>query len=448
MMNVVPGNTGNVIQQEIAAAAGKSLRIALCPPEFTPFRQAMIGERADATYLIQKHIAEALTRRGHKMTYIGYQQSGLNICTTDVQNPSPAPQTWSAGGGFSLLSKGIWAVQQLLGIPYLNVFSTLRLLDSALQCLPGHDIVYERNGLYRSGIAMACKRLNLPYVLFIEADEVMEYDFRGEPITGLLRWRAKKMIATNLNAADCIVCVSEPLKTHLATEWHIPPEKIVVFPNGVETERFKPQPEARASVRASLGIGEKPMLLFVGNFYEWHDVTILLDSFAQLLPSHPDAQMVLVGDGKRREAMEAYAAELGVTGSVHFTGLVPYADVPGFMSAADIAVAPVPNSIQNMWLSPLKVFEYMAAGTAIAASSIGHLTEVINDGENGLLVPPGDAAALTAALERLLADANLRSRLGRQAREDAVRNHSWEQYFTRLERLFKAVIAGQPVDQI
>lgn len=421
------------------------LQIALCPPQFEPFQQAMSGERADATYLIQKHIATVLTQRGHKLTYLAPQNLDRIICTTQAQNSVPAPQTWSASGWFTLLHKVAWRGQQLLGVPYLNVFSNYQLMDAALRCLPGHDLVYERNALYKTGIAMACKRLKMPYILFVESDEVMEYDFMGRPITGILRRRAKNMIAYNLNAAGGIVCVSEALKNHLVNEWRIPAEKIAVFPNGVEVDRFKPDPEARARIRALLGIGSKPMVLFVGNFYEWHDVTTLLNSFKQLLTSYPEAQLVLVGDGNNRQAMERHAIELGLAPAVHFTGLVPYADVPGYTSAADVAVAPVPDSIRDMWLSPLKVFEYMSAGTAVVASSIGHLAEVIENGQNGLLVPPGDATALTAALEKLLGQETLRLRLGQQARADAVREHSWDHYFSRLERVFNAVIAGQPV---
>lgn len=425
------------------------LHIVLCPPEFKPFQQAMSGQPADATYLIQKHIATVLTRRGHQLTYLAPLNSNNTVlCATEAQNPVPAPQTWSAGIPFNLLRKISWWLQQLLGVPYLNVFSNYELMDSALRVLPGHNLVYERNGLYKNGIAMACKRLKMPYVLFVEADEVMEHDFMGQPITGLLRWRAKSMIAYNLKAAGGIVCVSEALKNHLVKAWQIPAEKIAVFPNGVETDHFKPDPEARAKIRARLGIGAKPMALFVGNFYEWHDITTLLNAFKQAQASYPQAQLVLVGDGNNRQAMERHAAELGLTATVHFTGLIPYTDVPAYTCAADVTVAPVPDSIQQMWLSPLKVFEYMSAGTAVIASRIGHVAEVISDGQNGLLVPPGEAAAMAAALERLFGDETLRLRLGQQARADAVREHSWEYYFSRLERVFNAVIANQPIDQI
>jgi glycosyltransferase involved in cell wall biosynthesis len=295
---------------------------------------------------------------------------------------------------------------------------------------------------------MACKRLSLPYVLFVEADEILEHDYMGEPITGLLRWRAGRMFRHNLNAADCIICVSEPLKAHLVTAWNIQAEKIVVFPNGVDVQRFRPDAEGRSKARASLGVDANPLVLFVGNFYDWHDVATLLDSFAQVLAAHPDAHLVLVGDGATRQAMEQRASDLGIGQAVQFVGLVPHAEVPRLITAADVAVAPYPPLQHDLWLSPLKLFEYMASGVVVVASDVGQLADVVRDSNNGLLVPPGDVSAMAAALAKLISDPALRSRLGQQAREDAVRKHSWETYFSRLECLFGAVMAAQPVNQI
>ena len=424
------------------------LRIAICPPELKPLQQAMRGEPTNATYLLQRHIATGLRSRGHDLTFVAQRDLGHNVCTNDLDRPTPAPQTWSESHWFSFLSKGTWRVQQLLGVPYLNVFSNYRLFDACLQCLPGHDVVYERNGLYRVGVAMACKRLKLPYILFVEADEILEHDYMGEPITGLLRWRAGRMFRYNLDAADCIICVSKPSKAHLVTAWHIPAEKIVVFPNGVDVGRFRPDPEERAHGRALLGVDTNPLVLFVGNFYDWHDVANLLDSFAQVLAACREARLALVGDGATRKAMEQRVADLGIGHAVQFTGLVPHNEVPRLMAAADVAVVPYPPMEHDLWLSPLKLFEYMASGGAIIASSVGQLTDVVQDGRNGLLVPPGDAPAMAGALTRLIDDSALRARLGQQAREDAVRKHSWKTYISRLERLFAAVIAAQPVNLI
>jgi glycosyltransferase involved in cell wall biosynthesis len=197
-----------------------------------------------------------------------------------------------------------------------------------------------------------------------------------------------------------------------------------------------------------LGLDNHPLVAFVGNFYEWHDVATLLDAFARALVAYPDARLVLVGDGSRRQAMMQRATDLGLDHVAQFTGLVTHAEVPPLLAAADIAVVPYPPMETDLWLSPLKLFEYMASGKAIIASAVGQLTEVVQDGRNGLLIPPGDVPAMTAALQRLIGSPALRSQLGQQAREDAVRKHSWEHYLSRLERVFAAVIDGQPFNLI
>lgn len=435
---------------ELAATepSNRRLRIALCPPELEPMRQAMMGGRPEATYLIQAYVANGLTSLGHQITFVIPHNLNDVVCTDDMTVLESAPRTWTASRWFEIIEKAVWRVQRWLRVPYLNVFLNYRLYDACMHCLPGHDVVYERNGLYRFGVARACQRLKIPYVLYFEADDILEHDYMGKPITGLLRRRAKETAQYNLDTADCVVCVSEPLKKHLISQWGVSPEKVVVFSNVADVNRFRPDPAARNEVRAMLGIGNAPLAVFVGNFYEWHDVTTLLQAFATLRGTLPDARLVLVGDGDRRQAMAQQAGELSLDDAVHFTGLLPHDEVPRYLAAADVAVVPYPPLGDDLWLSPLKLFEYMAAGTAVIASAVGQLTTVIQDGQNGLLTPPGDVSALAAALQRLLQDSALRAQLSSQARQDAVQKHSWEHYLSRLERLFSSVISRQPVDQV
>jgi len=428
--------------------SSEQLKIAICTPELKPLQQVMAGEYADATYIIQGYISSGLQARGHKLTFLAPEDLNKMVCTDDLEKPAYAPQSWSASPWFDIASKGAWRVQKLLGIPYLNFFSNYRRYDACLRCLPGQDVVYERNGLYKSDVAMACNRLGIPYVLFVEADEILEHDYRGQQITGLLRWRAKNMIQYNLTAADYILCVSKPLKEHLISTWKVPEDKIFVFSNGVDVDRFQPDPEAGSAIRASFGISDSPMVLFVGSFYEWHDVTTLLEGFAKARTSYPEAHLVLVGDGTQRQSMIDHATNLGIQDAVHFTGLVKHAEVPSMIAAADIAVAPVPPMMHDLWLSPLKLYEYMASGTAVIASRVGQLAEVINDNHNGLLVPPGDVEAMAEAMKNLIGNPSLRSRLGTQARQDAINKYSWEQYLSRLEQLFSSVVNGKDFGQV
>lgn len=421
--------------------AARPLRVAVCLQELAALSDMLLNGRAvDGTYVVQGYIAAGLQRRGHDVTFVAPLGLDQVECGSDPSRPSLVPRTWSAGRWFDTTSRAAWRLQRLAGVPYLNVFSNYRLLDACLQCLPGHDVVYERNGLYHVGVAQACKRLGLPYVMFFEADQLFELEYAGRPITGLLRWRAERILRFNLETAACVICVSQAGKRQLIERWNVPEQKVAVSPNGVDVERFHPNEEGRARVRASLGTGTRPLLVFVGNFFDWHDVPTMLEAFAIVLRRRPDAQLLLVGDGPTRGAMEQRATDLGVAHATRFAGLVGHAEVPAIVAAADVALAPYPAMDRDLWHSPLKLYEYLAAGTAVVASCTGQVGDVVQNDRNGVLVPPGDAGALAAAMIRLIDDQALRRRLGRQAREDAVREHSWDRYLGRLEDVFARVI--------
>ena len=415
------------------------MKIAYCLPDQHWIDEMRGGNPKDAAHIQQRYIAEGLRARGHALTYIAPHDLEHTVYARDMDELTLASRTWTASGWFSLFSKIVWKLQQILRIPYLNYFSNQRRYDACLQLLPGHELVYERNALYNVGVAQACEKLALPYIIFFDADQIAELEFMGKPLTGWLLWRARNLLRENLAAAQRIVCVSEPAKKHLMTKWDVPADKIVVLPNAVDIHRFQSNPNLRAETRASLKLTTEPLLVFVGSFYQWHDIVTLLNAFALVLKSNSQARLVLVGDGTEREKMMQYAKDLGVEHATQFTGHVTHAEVSQFVNAADIAVVPVPVMKQTMWLSPMKLFEYMASGKAVVASAMGQIANVVKDNENGLLVPAGDADAMASAINKLISDPELRLRLGQRARETAVKNHSWEQYFSQLETVFESV---------
>ncbi len=412
-----------------------NFRIAYCLPQVLPLNQATSGGLTQQAYIIK-----GLQARGHQLTFITLDGPRKVICTQDLNVPSTAAATWSDKPWFAFTSKILWRIQRFLHIPFLNVFSNLRLFDACLQNLPGHDIVHERNGLFRVGVALASKYLKLPYVLFFDADPIFEMDFLGKSLKGVLRYHAKNMMRYTLAAANHIICVSEPAKDNLVSKWHTPEQKITVIPNGVDVQLFRPRLNERAQDHASFGLGSGPCIIFVGSFYLWHDVATLLDAFVQTLVRYPRASLLLVGDGEQRAVMEQYAIRLGVHDNVSFTGRLPQTQVAHLIASADVAVAPYPRSNYAFWGSPMKLFEYMATGTPVVASAVGQLVEIIQDGTNGLLVQPGDSSALAVALIELLDNSSLRLKLGQQARQDCLDKYSWEHYFLRLERIYDMLV--------
>jgi glycosyltransferase involved in cell wall biosynthesis len=167
----------------------------------------------------------------------------------------------------------------------------------------------------------------------------------------------------------------------------------------------------------------------------------LIDAFALLRRAAPEARLLIVGDGPERGRLAGRATCLGVEGVVDWTGAVGPEQVPELLGRMDVAVAPYPE-MERFYFSPLKLYEYMAAGLAVVASRVGQVAEVVRDGETGVLVPPGDAVALAEVLGRLQEDPRLRARLGEAARAEVVANHTWGRV---VERVLEIAGVERPV---
>lgn len=242
----------------------------------------------------------------------------------------------------------------------------------------------------------------------------------------------------NLVAAAKIFVISEVERQNLLAAG-IADEKIIVNPNGVDTEEFKPGIGGREE-RKSLGISDAATLVgFVGSFGPWHGVLALADAIA-LAPKAADIHFLLIGDGSLRADVEK---KLRVSGDLHrvtFTGAVTHDRVPALLDACDILVSPhVPLADGSEFFgSPTKLFEYMAMAKGIVASKLAQIGDVLNHEETALLTKPGDAGELSDAISRLSSDADLRLRLGSAARQAALEKHTWRQNASRVLEAYRA----------
>lgn len=285
------------------------------------------------------------------------------------------------------------------------------------------DLVYERYSLWSAGGMRAALARGIPGVLEVNApliDEQVRHRYLGDPAA------AEQVAATVFTDATAVVAVSEPVAAWVRQR-SATPSRVHVVPNGVDPARF-PTRSPRAGRPFTVG--------FVGTLKPWHGVDVLIDAVRRLGGA---ARLLVVGDGPQLQQLRDAARPLG--SQVVFTGALPPAAVPAALAQMDVTVAPYPPG--EAYFSPLKVFEYMAAGTAVVASAIGQLPAVIDDGRTGLLVPPGDPAALAQALIRLRDDSALREALGAQARRAVCEHHTWEQAVQRILNL-----AGLPPQRV
>lgn len=235
-----------------------------------------------------------------------------------------------------------------------------------------------------------------------------------------------------LRDATVAVCVSDPVAAW-ARRRSATPDRVHVVPNGVDVDRFRSTPTAeRAGTPFTVG--------FVGTLKPWHGTETLLDAVARLAATGDDSRLLVVGDGPRAAALHDRADRLGIAERIEWTGAVHARAIPGHLARMDVAVAPYPGN-DGGYCSPLKLFEYMAAGLPIVASRTGAVTGVLSDGHNGVLVAPDDSAALASALASLRSHASRRYALAAAARRSAVRSHTWQ---AAVERILSLAGVGAP----
>ncbi len=387
-----------------------------------------------------------LQRAGHRVSCL--MLAGREVRrienVADAGRSEALPTGLSGSAPFLAVESGVRRLQRETRLPYFAAFDSYRFYEACLRALPGFDLCHEHNGAFCVGAALACRRLGMPYVLTVSADPIFEKRMIGRPLRGLHGYVAAREAAFTYRLARRILCVSEAAKQNLAQSWALPPDKIVVMANGVDTQLFSPAYDP-APMRAEWGLGDRPVVAFVGAFQPWHGLDKLIESMALVRQETPDALLLLVGDGRARPQVDQAIAAHNMQQQVIVTGLLPQEKIPALLAAADVATLPYPQLPAELWFSPLKLYEYMAAGKAIVASDAGQIGDVIRDGENGLLVRPGDVGELAGAITRLLRDGALRERIGRTAREQAVAQHSWERYVSRLESVYRQVLGLHPV---
>jgi glycosyltransferase involved in cell wall biosynthesis len=276
-------------------------------------------------------------------------------------------------------------------------------------------------------------------VLTVDADPLLELRVAGNPMRGLAAWMAAWEARLTHRLAARIICCSEAGKEHLMAAWQVDPAKVAVIPYAADVGLFTRSCDPQAA-RGRLGLRDEPVIMFVGSFQPWHGIEGLATCFAQVRATFPEARLVLVGDGPARGSVERRVAQLGIAHAVTFTGSVPHGEVAELLAAADVAAVPYPQLPQESWFSPLKLYEYMAAGKAIVASRSGQIAGVVQHDKTGLLVEPGDLDGFARAVVGLLGDPAKRRSLGDNARQQAVTRHSWKRYIEQLEDVYASVL--------
>ena len=289
------------------------------------------------------------------------------------------------------------------------------------------DVVYTTGMFGRSSAGATLARR--PYVVKLTADPAFERARRRGLVDGdvdeFQRSRGDAAIRALRVARDAELRHAAHVFTpsaylrELAVGWGVPAERVSVLPNPAP---LLPELRPREELRAGFGF-DGPTLAFAGRLTAQKSLGVALEAVAAV----DGVALAIAGEGDERAPLERRAAELGLDMRVRFLGALPRERVLELFAAADASI--LSSSWENF---PHTVVEALAVGTPVIATAIGGVAEIVHDGENGLLVPAGDAAALAGAVRRYLGDAELRERL-RAAAAPSVAEYAPERVFARLE---------------
>ena len=294
--------------------------------------------------------------------------------------------------------------------------------------------VYQRYSLNNYAGVKIARRYKVPFVLEYNGSETWIARNWGHPLQ--YEQLSARIEALNLTAADVVVVVSKAMRDELIGQG-IDSEKILVNPNGVNPDRYRPDVDGTA-VRRRYGLEGKTVLGFIGTFGRWHGAEVLAQAFGELLRAHPQyrdvVRLLMIGDGVMMPEVKRRLAESGAEKNTVLTGLIPQEQGPEHLAACDILVSPhVPNPDGTPFFgSPTKLFEYMAMGKGIVASDLDQIGEVLRHDTTALLVKPSDVKALCEGMILLIEDKPRRERLGQNARADVVSRHTWEAHTGRI----------------
>lgn len=299
----------------------------------------------------------------------------------------------AAGEGSALPGLGEWAMMRQV---------ERRLQEVAERVRP--DILHAHSPVLNAMPALRVgKRLGIPVVYEVRAfweDAAVDH---GTTAEGSLRYRLTRRLETRaLKLASHIFTICEGLRSDIVARG-IPASKVTVIPNAVDVDSFDVGGVPDMALKARLGLADCKVVGFIGSFYAYEGLDLLLAALPQILTKEPQVRLLLVGGGPQDAALKAQAQALGIQDKVVFTGRVPHAEVQRYYDLVDVLAYPRHSMRLTELVTPLKPLEAMAQGRVLVASDVGGHKELIRHGETGMLFKAGSASSLAQTIVDLLA---------------------------------------------
>jgi PEP-CTERM/exosortase A-associated glycosyltransferase len=342
----------------------------------------------------------------------------------------------------------------MAGLPVLNQVAVIdalaaRLLEAAREVKP--DVLHAHSPALNAVAALRVgRKLGIPVVYEIRAfweDAAVDH---GTSKEWGLRYRMTRALETwALQRVDFATTICEGLRAEIAGTRGIPASKIEVIPNAVDIADFSVGGQADPQLAASLGLDGKMVLGFIGSFYAYEGLDLLLDAVPAMLAKRPELRVLLVGGGPQDQALRAQAERLGIAAQVVFTGRVPHSEVQRYYDLVDVLCYPRHKMRLTDLVTPLKPLEAMAQGRLMAASDVGGHKELIEDGRTGVLFPAEDPQALASKVLALLDAPHKWQEFRLQGRRFVETERNWAASVARYRRVYGSVLgAGAARDAV
>jgi PEP-CTERM/exosortase A-associated glycosyltransferase len=257
---------------------------------------------------------------------------------------------------------------------------------------------------------------------------------------GGLRYRLTRALETRVfRQADAVTTICEGLRSDILGRG-IPPERVTVIPNAVDVDLFKRHRQRDPELVRRLGLENKQVLGFIGSFYTYEGLSLLLEAMPRVLAQMPDVRLLLVGGGPRESNLHQQAKAFHVEDNIVFTGRVPHDQVQQYYDLVDILVYPrLPMRLTEL-VTPLKPLEAMAQGRVVLASDVGGHKELISDGVNGNLFRAGDPESLVQAILMMFQHPGEWPRIQSAGREFVERERNWPASVARYKAVYERLI--------
>lgn len=290
--------------------------------------------------------------------------------------------------------------------------------------------------------ALAAQGLGPPLVYEMRSSWEDAAVSTGTTREGSLRYRLSRALETHvLRRAAGVVTICEGLRAEVIRRG-VPAARVTVVANAVDADSLTPSQADPTRIRESLGLQGACVLGFIGSFFAWEGLALLIDALPRILSERPDTRLLLVGGGVHEPALREATARLGLTRQVIFAGQVPHARVAELYDAIDVLVYPrLPMRLTEM-VTPLKPLEAMALGKVQVASDVGGHRELISDGQTGVLFRAGDAEALAAAVLRVVNDPVLARRLRENGPRHVREHRTWGKVVAGYAPLYRRLTQG------